>query len=306
VIWSNVLVDENGIPFWSGSGEHLPQKGINFQGPWEAGKLDERGNPVPISHPNARCTLTSKALENYSERTEDPAGVEVRVVTYSGRDSDTMPPVWVAKNADHGVVIGATIVLAATATEVGASGVKRAPWANAPFIPGALGDYMDAQFKFFGHKEIAKEYRPVLAGLNYFLTEKARGGSSTQLLGEKRDVKVWLGWLDRWAHKEVDAIETPIGYLPKFEDLKQLFKAIIGKEYTHELYTRQFSLYLDNIVQRIDMQIAAYGKEESIPDKLFEVLREQRSGLLALKEKYGPIATPSDLEKENHPGIRGV
>jgi phosphoenolpyruvate carboxykinase (GTP) len=52
--------------------------------------------------------------------TEDAEGRETRVMTYSGRDSDTMPPVWVAKNADHGVVIGACIVSAATATEVGA------------------------------------------------------------------------------------------------------------------------------------------------------------------------------------------
>ena len=58
----------------------------------------------------------------------------------AGRDADTMPPVWVAKNPDQGVVIGACIVSAATATEVGATGVRRQPWANAPFIPGALGD----------------------------------------------------------------------------------------------------------------------------------------------------------------------
>uniref|UniRef100_A0A8J6TND7 Phosphoenolpyruvate carboxykinase [GTP] n=1 Tax=Candidatus Desulfatibia profunda TaxID=2841695 RepID=A0A8J6TND7_9BACT len=306
VIWSNVLIAENGVPYWTGSGEALPQKGINFQGPWEAGKVDERGNPVPISHPNARCTLTSKALANYSERTEDPAGVEVRVITYSGRDSDTMPPVWVAKNSDHGVVIGATIVSAATATEVGASGVKRAPWANAPFIPGALGDYMDAQFKFFGHKDIAEEYKPVMAGLNYFLTDESRGGTSRNLLGEKRDVKVWLGWLERRVHKEVDAIETPIGYLPKFEDLKKLFKAIIDKEYTHQLYTRQFSLYLDNILQRIDLQIDTYGKEADIPENFFQALREQRRGLIGLKDKHGPIVTPSDLEEENHPEISGA
>ena len=187
VIWSNVLIDDNGVPHWRGNGEEPPKKGRNFQGPWHQGMKDEKGNPVPISHPNARCTLASKALANYSELAEDPSGVETRVVTYSGRDSDTMPPVWVAKNPDHGVVIGATIVSAATATEVGAIGVKRAPWANAPFIPGALGDYMDAQFKFFGNPEISSDKRPVIAGLNYFLTCQAREGDAPGLLGEKRD-----------------------------------------------------------------------------------------------------------------------
>jgi phosphoenolpyruvate carboxykinase (GTP) len=301
VIWSNVLIDENGVPQWTGNGEN-PTEGINFQGPWERGMVDEKGKPIPLSHPNSRCTLASSALNNYSAAAEDPAGVETRVVTYSGRDSDTMPPVWVAKNADQGVVIGACIVSAATATEVGATGVRRSPWANAPFIPGSLGDYMDAQFRFFGHKGLSDDKKPIMAGLNYFLTDKARGGTSKKLLGEKRDVKVWLAWLDRRAHREVAAIDTPIGYLPKYEDLKKLFKEIIDKDYPQDLYLKQFSLYIDNILARIDLQIDAYGKEENLPRRLFEVLNEQRDGLLALKEKYGSKVTPADLVKAN-PGV---
>ncbi len=301
VIWSNVLIDENGEPQWTGNGEN-PTRGINFQGPWERGMVDKSGKPIPLSHPNSRCTLASSALNNYSAAAEDPAGVETRVVTYSGRDSDTMPPVWVAKNADQGVVIGACIVSAATATEVGATGVRRSPWANAPFIPGSLGDYMDAQFRFFGHKGLSDNKKPIMAGLNYFLTDKARGGTSKKLLGEKRDVKVWLAWLDRRAHREVAAIDTPIGFLPKYEDLKKLFKEIIDKDYPQDLYLKQFSLYIDNILARIDLQIDAYGKEENLPRRLFEVLNEQRDGLLALKEKYGSKVTPADLVKAN-PGV---
>ncbi len=295
IIWSNVLIDENGLPHWTGNGETPPTKGVNFQGPWEKGMLDANGKEVPISHPNARCTLSSEALAIYSESAEDPAGVETRIVTYSGRDSDTMPPVWAAKNADQGVVIGACIVSAATATEVGAVGVKRAPWANAPFIPGALADYMAAQFKFFNHPDLAEDKKPVMAGLNYFLTDAARGGSSKKLLGEKRDVKVWLSWLERKVHNDVETIDTPIGYLPRYEDLKALFKELINKEYPKALYDRQFSLYIDNIIARIDLQREAYGKEADIPSALFEVLKDQKQGLMALKEKYGAIVTPEQL-----------
>jgi len=295
VIWSNVLIDENGVPQWSGNSEQPPRKGVNFQGPWEPGMVDANGRPVPVSHPNSRCTLASKALANYSTSAEDPQGVETRVITYSGRDSDTMPPVWVAKNANHGVVIGACIVSAATATEVGATGVRRAPWANAPFIPGSLGDYMVAQFEFFNRALRSEAHAPIMAGLNYFLTDAARGGTSKKLLGEKRDVKVWLAWLERRAHGEVDAIQTPIGYLPRYDELQPLFKEIIDKPYAEDLYTRQFSLYLENILARIDLQSAAYGKEQNIPDTLFEVLQEQRQGLLALKDQFGPVVTPAQL-----------
>ena len=68
-------------------------------------------------------------------------------------------------------------VTAATATEVGATGVKRQPWANAPFIPGPLADYMRSQFTFFNSSDFSKAGQPILAGLNYFLTHEARGGS---------------------------------------------------------------------------------------------------------------------------------
>jgi phosphoenolpyruvate carboxykinase (GTP) len=297
VIWSNVLIDENGVPQWTGNGEPTPERGRNFQGDWENGMTDANGKKIPMSHPNARCTLSSTALGNYSQRAEDPAGVETRVITYSGRDSDTMPPVWVAKNSDYGVVIGACIVSAATATEVGATGVKRAPWANAPFIPGSLGQYMAAQFEFFGNKKLAPGKQPIMAGLNYFLTDQARGGSSSKLLGEKRDVKAWLAWLERRAHNEVEAIESPIGLLPKYEDLKRLFQQRIEKEYPRELYDKQFALYVDNILKRIDLQLEAYGKDQNIPARLFELLREQRAEVLKLKNKYGDIVTPAQLEE---------
>jgi len=289
VIWSNVLIDVHGVPHWVGEGGELPDRGVNFQGEWWEGKTDENGDPIPLSHPNARCTVASIALENYNEAAaEDPQGVEIRVITYGGRDSDTMPPVRVARNPDHGVVIGATILSAATATEVGAKGIRRQPWANEPFIPGPLADYMDAQFAFFNSDKLA--YKPVMAGLNYFLTEGARGGEGDELLGEKCDVKVWLSWLERMAHGEVEAIETPIGLIPRYEDLKELF-AEIGKDYPRELYERQFALYVDNILAVIKLQEEAYSKEKNVPPRLFEIYKEQREGLEALKEKYGPIVS---------------
>ncbi|MFB0537621.1 MAG: phosphoenolpyruvate carboxykinase (GTP) [Anaerolineae bacterium] len=293
VIWSNVLIDENKVPYWVGNGEEYPKKGINFQGEWWEGKTDENGKLVPLSHPNSRCTVASTSIGNYNKATaEEPRGVQIKVITYSGRDSDTMPPVRVAKNPDHGVVIGASILSAATATEVGAKGVRRQPWANEPFIPGPLADYMDTQFAFFNSDKLKS--KPIMAGLNYFLTHGARSGEGDKLLGEKRDVKVWLGWLELRAHGDVGAIETPIGFIPKYEDLKEMF-AQIGKKYPKELYDKQFAFYVDNVLARIDLQEEGYRKEKNIPAKLFEVYREQRKGLEALKAKYGPIVSVEQL-----------
>jgi phosphoenolpyruvate carboxykinase (GTP) len=294
VIWGNVLVDDDLVPHWEGSGEEAPTKGKNFQGEWWPGKTFDDGKTVPISHGNARITVRNEAIGNFDPAAaESAAGAHVKVITYSGRDADTMPPIWVAKNADHGVVIGASIVSAATATEIGVSGVRRQPWANAPFIPGALADYMSAQFTFFNSPELTDP--PILAGLNYFLTHEARGGTGSGLLGEKKDVKAWLSWLERRSHGDVDAIETPIGFIPRYGDLVTLFRDLIDKDYPRELYDMQFSLYVDNILSRIELQEEAYGKEENLPAKLFEVYAEQKAGLEALKAEFGSVVTPAQL-----------
>ncbi|MEJ2056880.1 MAG: phosphoenolpyruvate carboxykinase domain-containing protein, partial [Desulfofustis sp.] len=182
----------------------------------------------------------------------------------------------------------------ATATEIGVTGVRRPPWANAPFIPGDLADYMEAQFIFLNSAKISDSGRPVMAGLNYFLTHENRGSSESGLLGEKRDVKVWLGWLDRFANGEVEAVDSPIGWLPRYADLKELFDDI-GKPYPKSLYDMQFALYIDNIVNRIDLQTEAYRKEENIPTQLFTIYEKQKADLLALKEKHGSVVSIDDL-----------
>ena len=82
--------------------------------------------------------------------------------------------------------------------------------------------------------------------------------------------------------------------LPKYEDLKELFTGI-DKDYPKSLYDMQFALYVDKMVSRIDLQTEAYGKEENLPAKLFEVYEEQKAGLLALKEKFGAVVGVDQL-----------
>ena len=290
VIFSNVLVDPQGKPRWTGDGEPPPEQGVNFKGAWTPATAG-----VPMSHPNSRCTLTAETIGNHNKRVNaDPKGVVIKVITYSGRDANTMPPIWVAKNMDVGVAIGASIVSKATAAEIGASGVNRQPWANSPFVAAPLAEYLEAQFNFYGNPKMSQ--KPIMAGLNYFLTHEERGGSGKGLLGEKQDVHVWLGWLELFTHGEVQAIETPIGLIPKYEDLHQLFTNRIDKEYPESLYIMQFSLYIDNIIARIDLQEAAWSKEPGTSLRLlFAVYKEQKAGLLALKAAKGRIVPPGEL-----------
>ena len=152
---------------------------------------------------------------------------------------------------------------------------------------------LDAQIKFFNNGKLAD--RPIISGINYFLTHENRGGSSKGLLGEKRDVHAWLGWLELYAHGDVEGIETPIGMIPKYEDLKRLFNEKIDKEYNEDLYTMQFSLYIDNIIARIDLQTAAWREEDNPSEVLFNIYEEQRAALEALKAEKGAIVKPQEL-----------
>ena len=295
VIWINVMI-KDGVPYWEGSEEDVPDSGVNFQGEWTKGMKDANGKEVPISHPNSRCTIRSNQLSNYNEEAgNDPNGVDTKVFTYSGRDADTMPPVVAALTPEEGVTFGADITSATTATEVGAKGeVKRSPWANAPFFLGALGDYMDGQFKFFTNPKL--KTKPVLASLNYFLTDQARGGESTKLLGEKRDVTVWLAWLAKLAVGEVKGKKTALGVIPTFEEISAVFDEFIpNKGYTKELYDKQFSLYVNNLIARIDLQVAAYKKEVNVPQIYFDTQAAKKARLEALKAEKGSVVKPEDL-----------
>jgi phosphoenolpyruvate carboxykinase (GTP) len=57
----------------------------------------------------------------------------------------------------------------------------------------------------------------------------------------------------------------------------------------------QFSLYIDNVIDRIDLQESAWRKEAGASERLFAVYTEQKAELLKLKAKMGDIVRPQDL-----------
>ena len=94
---------------------------------------------------------------------------------------------------------------------------------------------------------------------------------------------------------EVETIWTPIGRIPKYQDLKKMFKEEIGKDYEKEIYTKQFSLYTDKLIKRVDMSITEFAKEKGMTDAFFHVLNTWRRDLAALKATIGPIVTPDQM-----------
>ena len=104
----------------------------------------------------------------------------------------------------------------------------------------------------------------------------ARGGDLVKLLGEKRDVRAWLSWLERYAHGEVEAIETPIGFIPRYEDLPRFVQAsasIRGRSTTSSSPFTWTTSWRGSSLQE-----EAYRKEKKMPARLFEVYEEQKKG----------------------------
>jgi phosphoenolpyruvate carboxykinase (GTP) len=293
VIFSNLLISDK-KPYWEGMGKEFPEKGQNFKGEWsvKSGEL--------ASHKNARFTIKLDALENYDPATDDPDGVKLSALVYGGRDYTTMPTVVMAHDWMNTVVHGAIIRSATTATEIGADGSeKRSPFANEAFFPGPLGQYIK-HYKAFGENpEIAPDNLPSGFQVNYWLHKSARGtlapGEQDGLIGEKRDTKIWMRIMALMHRGDIETIWTPIGFIPKYNDLKKLFTEIIGKEYSKETYTKQFSLYIDNLIKRVDMSTKEFAREKGMPPEFFHVLDTWKRDLIALQSTIGPIVTPDQM-----------
>ncbi|GAJ02679.1 unnamed protein product, partial [marine sediment metagenome] len=223
VIFSNVLIN-NGVPYWEGMKKDIPDKGINFSGEWFEGRKDKQDKEIPCSHKNARYTLKLNELNNIDSKANDSDGVPVKAIFYGGRDSDTTIPIVESLTWAHGVFLGATVESETTAATLGARGVRKYnPMANLDFISVPLGTYIENHLKFTKDLKVI----PKIYATNYFLKDE-----TGKYLNGKMDKRVWLLWAEGRVYDEYEAIETPVGLIPKYKDLKTLFIRELDKDYT--------------------------------------------------------------------------
>ncbi|MFH1957847.1 MAG: phosphoenolpyruvate carboxykinase (GTP) [bacterium] len=273
IIFSNILVTEDGIPYWRGDGREIPERGINYSGDWFKGKKNSDGSSITHSHKNARYTVGLHALKNCDPNLDNPEGVRIKGIIYGGRDSDTSPPVLESFDWKHGVItMGAALESETTAATLGKEGVRVfQPMSNIDFVSIPLGKYINNHLDF-GR---VMDNPPVIFSVNYFLKDK--DGKYMNAIEDKR---VWLKWMELRVHNNADAGKTSLGYIPKYEDLKILFKEVLDKEYAEEDYRRQFTLRIPENIRKIERIIEIYRtKVSDAPDILFTVLEEQKQRL---------------------------
>jgi len=281
-IFSNVL-DVDGRPYWQGMGDvHIPIRGCNHSGPWWNGKKDAKGKLIPISHDNARFCVRLAGIENFDATQVVP----LEGIIYGGRSSKRPVPVSQSYGWVHGVFYGASIESEPTAATVGSASAKTVinPMANAEFVSIPIGAYLKNHLQF--GKGMKKA--PEIFYVNYFLTDE-----DGKFMNTKMDKKVWVRWIERRINQKVDAYATPIGFIPKFEDLAEFFTRELGTTYSQEDYERQFTIRVRQLLDKLDAVEEFYKKETSaVPQEMFAHIDLQRRLLIEAEKKHGSDISP--------------
>ncbi|MDA3849652.1 MAG: phosphoenolpyruvate carboxykinase (GTP), partial [Spirochaetaceae bacterium] len=247
VIFSNILQGPDKMPYWLGQGVDNPKSGLNHIGEWTEGMKDNKGNEVPVAHPNSRYTMRLDYLDNFDKKGfESKDGVKVSGVLYGGRDSDTSVPVEESPSWKDGILLKAcTLESETTAATLGQAGVRAAsPMANMDFVSYPLGEYTLNNIKF---GEGCKA-EPKIYSTNYFMKDP-KGNFMTSKLAKK----VWLHWAEGRIHGEYDAMDTPTGKIPFYADLKVLFDEFLPNEgFTEEKYTYLFTFRCTKLIEKLE------------------------------------------------------
>jgi phosphoenolpyruvate carboxykinase (GTP) len=228
-------------------------------------------------------------LDNFDSKMNHPEGVLIRGVIYGGRDSDTWVPLEEAFDWVHGIITkGAGLESETTAATLGKEGVRVFnPMSNLDFLSIPIGKYIQNNLDF--GKGLKNQ--PKIFSVNYFLKDP-----HGNWLNHKNDKRIWLKWMELRVNNEVDAIRTPTGFIPKYQDLARLFEEVYDKDYSEEDYVKQFTIRVPENLAKIDRLMEIYeNRVLDTPQILFEVLKEQKIRLEKTRTELGDYIPPGKL-----------
>ncbi len=209
-IFTNVAHNlDNNTVWWEGLDKNPPENAIEWKGnPWNGKTSEEKG-----AHPNSRFTAPAVNCPCISSEFESQSGVPISAIIFGGRRAKTAPLVYQSKSWENGVFVGSAMASETTAAASGAVGVvRRDPMAMLPFCGYHMGDY-------FRHwLEMGKKLgdkAPKIFNVNWFRLDDD-GKFIWPGFGDNMRVLNWI--IDRCEGK-VDAVETPIGFVPNAEDI---------------------------------------------------------------------------------------
>ncbi|MDL2253240.1 phosphoenolpyruvate carboxykinase (GTP) [Ruminococcaceae bacterium OttesenSCG-928-I18] len=266
-IFTNVVLNKDDMTvWWEGLDKNPPENAIDWLGqPWNGKTSTEKG-----AHPNSRFTAPAINCPSISKEFDNPDGVPITAMIFGGRRAKTAPLVYQSFDWEHGVFVGSIMASETTAAAAGAVGVvRRDPMAMLPFCGYNMGDYWQ---HWLNMGEKLGEHAPKIFNVNWFRTDD-EGHFIWPGFGDNMRALIWI--LDR-CNGKADAVKTPIGYLPKPEDINIEGLSDVTLETIRDLLTVDKDLWLED-AEGVEELYAKFG--DRLPAKMAKQLKAQKERL---------------------------